>query len=161
MTDTPLTHTLLKDIGSTLLAEGKTIRVTAEGCSMFPTIRPGSVIFIDPPATDAGFTPGEIIAYRSDKGFIVHRIVRSFHRDGQEYFVTRGDSSRMEDEPVTTGQIAGRVTRKERRSGKQKPLKKINFTSLQYGYNIMRVILYLYLEKIRRIITHERKTQAL
>ncbi len=161
MTETPLTHTLLKDIGTTLLTEGKTIRVTAEGCSMYPTIKPGSVIFIDPPAADAGFSPGEIIAFRSDEGFIVHRIVRSFHRDGQEYHVTRGDSSRMEDEPVTTGRIAGRVTRTERRNGKQRLLKKINFTSLQYGYNIMRVILYLYLEKFRRIITHERKTQAL
>lgn len=161
MTDTPLTHTLLKEIGTTLLAEGKTIRVKAEGCSMFPTIRPGSVIFIDPPAPDAEFLPGEIIACRRDAGFIVHRIIRSFQRDGQKYYVTRGDSSRVEDEPVTAEQIAGRVTRTESRAGKQRSLAKINFTSLHYGYNRMRVILYLYLEKFRRIITHERKTQAL
>ena len=43
-----LSHTVLKDIGFMLLAEGKTIRVRAEGYSMYPSIKSGSVIFIKP-----------------------------------------------------------------------------------------------------------------
>ena len=48
MSKNHLSHTVLKEIGFSLLAEGKTIRVKAEGFSMYPSIKPGSVIFIEP-----------------------------------------------------------------------------------------------------------------
>ena len=43
-----LSHSVLKEIGFMLLAEGKTLKVKAEGYSMYPSIKPGSVIYIEP-----------------------------------------------------------------------------------------------------------------
>ena len=39
---------IVKEIGFSLLAEGKIIRIRADGYSMFPAIMPGSVIMIEP-----------------------------------------------------------------------------------------------------------------
>jgi signal peptidase I len=122
-----LSYTILKDIGFTLLAEGKTIRVKAEGISMYPSIKSGSVIFIEP--LTAGTEPGrgEIIAWKRDSGIVVHRLVSTYITKHQKYYVTRGDSSLTEDEPVLIEQIAGKVVRVENSEGKSvSPEKYIN-----------------------------------
>ena len=59
-------HTILKDIGLTLLAEGKTIRIKAHGYSMFPCIKPGSLILIEPLNIKGLPHPGEIIAIKRE-----------------------------------------------------------------------------------------------
>jgi signal peptidase I len=113
-----LSHTVLKDIGFMLLAEGKTIRVRADGTSMHPSVKSGSVIFIKPIEKGDRLLPGEIIAWKRDTGIVVHRLIRTYRQKGQEFFVTRGDSSLEEDEPVLSEQIAGRVVRVENPEGK-------------------------------------------
>ena len=54
-------HAIVKDVGLTLLAEGKTIRIKAHGYSMFPSIRPGSLILIEPLNVKGIPHEGEII----------------------------------------------------------------------------------------------------
>jgi signal peptidase I len=117
MTKEPLSHTVLKEVGFSLLAEGKSIRVSAEGFSMYPTIKPGSVIFIEPLKKETEPVPGEIIAWKKEAGFIVHRLVRIIDEEHVRYFITRGDSSIAEDEPVTSDQVAGKVVRVENAAG--------------------------------------------
>ncbi len=118
MNKTSLSHTLLKEIGFTLLAEGKTLKVRADGYSMYPTIRPRSVIYIDFPGKGADFAPGEIIAWKRDSGFVVHRLISTYVADGKKFCITRGDSSLYDDDPVPFEQIAGRVTMIESPDGK-------------------------------------------
>jgi hypothetical protein len=71
----PDNHIIIKDIGFSLLAEGTTIKVRADGYSMYPAIKPGSVVLIEPlPESFLPF-PGEIIAWKRESGFVVHRLV--------------------------------------------------------------------------------------
>ncbi|HEX2920748.1 MAG TPA: S24/S26 family peptidase [Bacteroidales bacterium] len=104
---------LLKNVSLNLLAEGKTIRIKASGYSMYPCIKPGSVILIESLKEKGKPRPGEIIAIRRGNGLIVHRLVKTIMKDGIEYFVARGDSNSREDEPVKLGMIAGRVVSTE------------------------------------------------
>lgn len=161
MNSPPLTRTLLKEIGFTLLAEGRTIRVKADGCSMYPAIKPGAVIFIEPREKNAEFSAGEIIAWKRDSGLVVHRLIRITETGGRLLYVTRGDSSITEDEPVTAGEIAGRVVRIEWPGGKTAGIPRHNLHPFQYKLNRTRVLLYLYMKKFRTILSNERKDKAL
>lgn len=103
----------VKNMSVSLLSEGKTIRIKAHGYSMYPAIKPGSLILIEPLKQKGKPVPGEIVALKRDKGMIVHRVVKRIIKDGTEYFVTRGDSNSMADTPVTIDKIAGRVVKSE------------------------------------------------
>jgi signal peptidase I len=110
---------VVKEVGFSLLAEGKTIRIRADGYSMYPSIKPGSVIYIEPFTDDKYPVPGEIISWKRDTGFVVHRLKRIISEEGKKCFITRGDSCAYEDQPVLKDQIAGKVIRVENSSGKR------------------------------------------
>lgn len=101
---------ILKNVGFNLLAEGKTIRIKAHGYSMYPCIRPGAVILIEPLKIKGKPVPGEIIAVKRESGLIVHRLVKIVVKEGTDYYIARGDSNAMADDPVKIDKIAGRVT---------------------------------------------------
>jgi signal peptidase I len=111
-------HTFIKEIGFTLLAEGKSIKVRADGYSMFPSIKSGSMIYIEPLSPGSYPAPGEIVAWKRESGFVVHRLVRIIKEGSQILFMTRGDSCPREDKPVAAEKIAGRVVRIEDSKGK-------------------------------------------
>lgn len=104
---------LVREISFSLLAEGKTVKIKANGCSMYPLIRPGDILYIEPYGNDEAPVPGEIIAWKRDSGFVVHRLIRITSENDVISFITRGDSCSREDNPVTREQIAGRVIRTE------------------------------------------------
>jgi len=106
-------HALIKDLGFSLLAEGKILKIKADGYSMYPTIKPVSVIYIEPLTENMSPWPGEIIAWKREPGFVVHRLVRIIRNDNETIYFTRGDSCSCEDQPVTKELIAGRVVRVE------------------------------------------------
>jgi signal peptidase I len=141
-----LSHNILKEIGFSLLAEGKTIRVKAEGFSMYPSIKPGSVIFIEPYKKGAEPVPGEIIAWKRDSGFVVHRLVKCYKQKYQKYFVTRGDSIMAEDDPVLFDQIAGKVVKVENPEGKAVPANSFLNKKPNYSLNrfLVRIISQFY-----------------
>jgi signal peptidase I len=144
-----LSHNILKEIGFSLLAEGKTIRIKAEGFSMYPNIKPGSVIFIEPYREGTGPVPGEIIAWKRDTGFVVHRLVKSYIQKHQKYFITRGDSIMAEDDPVLFDQIAGKVVKVENPEGKAIPADSFLNKKPNYRLNrfLVRIILQFYRAK--------------
>jgi len=129
----------LKEIGFTLLAEGKTLKVKAEGFSMFPSVRPGSVIYIEPFEEGREPVTGEVIAWKKDPGFVVHRLVRIINDGSSTLFVTRGDSCPGEDDPVTAAQLAGRVIRVETPGGKI--LLPDSFSGKKPYYRLNRILL--------------------
>ena len=93
-----------------LLSEGKTIRIKAHGYSMYPTIKPGTVILIEPVRKKGPPGVGEIVAIKKEKGIIVHRIVKVISEEGVRKYIARGDSNSRPDLPVTADVIIGRVT---------------------------------------------------
>jgi len=111
-------YSILKEIGFSLLEEGKTLKVKADGYSMYPAIKPGSVILIEPLPENISPSPGEIIAWKRQSGFVVHRLVRIIKDSDSTAYITRGDSCAGEDNPVTRNQVAGRVIRVETASGR-------------------------------------------
>lgn len=149
-----LSHTVLKEIGFRLLAEGKSIRIKAEGFSMYPYIKPGSVIFIEPYTKDVSPVPGEIIAWKKESGFVVHRVVRCYEKDSYNFFVTRGDSAISEDEPVISGSIAGKVVRVEYPEGN--PVNENHYLNKNpnYSFNRFKVWIILQFSRIKRVFAH-------
>lgn len=100
----------LKNVSLGLLAEGKTIRIRAHGYSMYPAIKPGTVILIEPVRKKGPPAPGEIVAIKRKNGIIVHRIVKVINEEGKRKYVARGDSNAYPDPPVDEEMIVGRVT---------------------------------------------------
>ena len=152
MTSSNPTQKLLKEIGFTLLSEGKTIKVRAEGYSMYPSIRPGSVILIEPLENDEIPLKGEIIAWKRDSGLVVHRITGIIENDGKHFFITRGDSSLTYDETVPNESVAGRVVGIEDAHGRQISPETYLVRRNAYWLNRFRLKAVLHLKKFQRII---------
>jgi len=102
-------HAIVKDIGLKLLSEGKSIRIKAHGYSMYPCIKPGSLILIEPISIKGLPRPGEIIAVRRENGLIAHRLSKIINKNGINYYIARGDSNAYPDNPVKISNIAGRI----------------------------------------------------
>ena len=80
---------------------------------MWPTIRPGEAITVEPvEATDVKLK--DIVLYRTGRGVIGHRVVRITNRNGERVLLTRGDADRGVGEAVVAEQILGRVVAVER-----------------------------------------------
>jgi len=142
-------RTIVKDIGLTLLAEGKTIRIKAHGYSMFPRIKPGSLILIEPLNIKGMPRPGEIIAIKRENGLIVHRLSRIINKNGVTCYIARGDSNAYADNPVKIDKIAGRIVRAESTGENPVPADiRINIRP-KYFINRIRVIGIILWRKIR------------
>jgi signal peptidase I len=106
-------QTIVKDISLSLLSEGKTIRIKAHGYSMYPCIKPGSLLLIEPIHLKNAPVPGEIIAIRRENGMVVHRLSKIIINNGIRYYIARGDSNSRFDNPVKINEIVGRIVRAE------------------------------------------------
>ena len=141
-------HDIVKDIGLTLLSEGKTIRIKAHGYSMYPCIKPGSLILIEPLNIKGMPHPGEIIAVKREAGLIVHRLSGIINQNGVTLYIARGDSNAYPDKPVKIDKIAGRVVRAEGTGENPVPADiRIN-TKPKYFINRIRVIGLILWKKI-------------
>jgi signal peptidase I len=131
---------IIKNIGLTLLSEGKTIRIKAHGYSMYPCIKPGSMILIEPLKVKGLPVPGEIIAIQRENGLILHRLCRIVINKGAAIYIARGDSNAYADDPVKIDKIAGRIVRAET-TGENQELADIRInTRPNYFLNRLRVI---------------------
>ncbi|MGB8492534.1 MAG: signal peptidase I [Bacteroidales bacterium] len=148
MSKNHLSYTILKDIGFSLLAEGKIIRVRAEGYSMYPAIKPGSVIYIKPLQEETSL-PGDIIAVKRESGFVVHRCIRNIEKEGKKYIITRGDSIMAEDDPVDYKDIAGTVIRVETPQGKTVEAEKLTKKHVNYALNRLLVRIMLQFRRFK------------
>jgi signal peptidase I len=136
----------------TLLSEGKTIRIKAHGYSMYPCIKPGSLILIEPICVKGFPKPGEIIAVKRESGLIVHRLIKINVKNGIRYYIARGDSNAYGDNPVKIDKIVGRITGAE--STGENPIAadvRINARP-NYIVNRVRVIGLILWKKIKRAI---------
>jgi hypothetical protein len=111
------------------------------------------VIFIEPLPDYVNPAPGEIIAWKRESGFVVHRLVRIVRSGEKIMYFTRGDSCDYEDQPVTRDQIAGKVIRTEN----QKKQTKEGYQLVRKScYFLNRQMVWL-LIKLRRIFIISRE----
>jgi signal peptidase I len=142
-------HSIVKNISLTLLSEGKTIRIKAHGYSMYPSIKPGSLILIEPLKINGLPRQGEIIAIKRESGLIVHRLTKIINKNGVTSYIARGDSNAYADNPVKIEKIAGRIVRAESTGENPVPADiRIN-NKPNYIINRIRVIVILLTKKIR------------
>lgn len=142
-------HAIVKDIGLTLLSEGKTIRIKAHGYSMYPCVKPGSLILIEPLNIKGMPLAGEIIAIKREAGLIVHRLTKIMKKNGTTYYIARGDSNAYADNPVKIDKIAGRIVRAES-TGENPVVADISInTKPNFFRNRIRVIGILLWKKIK------------
>ena len=139
----------IKDMGSSLLAQGTTIRIKAHGYSMYPSIKPGSLIIIEPLRVKGAPVRGEIVAIKREAGLIVHRIVKIIIRNSVRYYIARGDSNASADHPVSIEKIAGRIIKSEATGENPLPAGISINTKPNYFINRIRVIFIM----IRRKLT--------
>jgi signal peptidase I len=127
---------LFRDLSTDLLRQGKSIRFHAPGRSMYPSIREGEAVTVEPVSPSAVQT-GDILLYQSGERLVAHRVARIIKTevsrpsslDGEHpsndthhsslvtrlCFVLRGDTWGEEDpDPVKDSQILGKVIRVER-----------------------------------------------
>jgi signal peptidase I len=137
---------VLRDLADELLDKGTSIRITASGYSMFPAIRPGNTIIIKPVQPDE-LKCGMIIAWKREKDLVVHRLVLAYESDDTKYYITRGDSSRFSDKPVTRDMIAGRVEAIYKGHRLLRPAKIHPISERRYRLNRIRTVFLGYLKK--------------
>jgi signal peptidase I len=143
-------QTIVKDISLSLLAEGKTIRIKAHGYSMYPCIKPGSLLLIEPLNVKGLPRPGEIIAIKRASGLVVHRLSKIVIKNGVTTYIARGDSNSMADNPVKINMIIGRIIRAET-TGENNRLADIGINlKPDYFRNRIRVIFIFIWKKINK-----------
>jgi hypothetical protein len=93
-----------RELVSAVLRAGGRMWVRGGGASMFPTIRPGERVLLEPCSREPRL--GDIVALRGDRCILVHRIVDC----SGGTIRTRGDASPRTDAPVRSSHIVGLAT---------------------------------------------------
>jgi len=109
---------LLLDLTTELLSQGATVRFRPSGRSMYPSIREGELITVEP-VKPRDVKLADIVLYRSERGLIAHRVVGSSPTQSSvlsphHSLLLKGDASLCCDQPVAAQQILGRVVRVQR-----------------------------------------------
>ncbi|MFD1359122.1 signal peptidase I [Fictibacillus halophilus] len=94
------------------------ILLPAHGKSMFPFIRQGDICHFDAcdPKT---YKRGDIVLFTvGSNRLIAHRFMKKIHKDNQTYYLFKGDTNLLFDEPITQEQILGKMTAIERKNKK-------------------------------------------
>ena len=138
----------LKEVSLSLLAEGKSLRIKPTGYSMFPAIRPNDIVIIAPVYNRSNLIPGDIVVFKRDSDFVLHRLTDIRHKENNIFCTTRGDSSINEDKPITVDKIIGVVTTIETKQGKTMPHRR----NINYNRNRAMVKLIHLWKKLLRVI---------
>ena len=143
---------ILQNVGYALLAEGKTIQIKAHGYSMFPAIKSGTIIFIEPINIKGNPVIGEIIAIKKNNGLIVHRLSNITIKNGITTYIARGDSNMFEDKPIGHDSIAGRITGAKTDKKNDLPVNIDINTKPNYYLNRMNVIGIVLFKRIKKLL---------
>jgi signal peptidase I len=108
------------DLSADLLSRGYGVRFRPKGASMYPTIKDGEAMTVEP-VEACDVKRGDIILYKtagSGGSVIAHRVVRVNKSRGYvTSFVLRGDASETCDLPIAPEQVLGKVVSVERGGG--------------------------------------------
>jgi signal peptidase I len=139
---------LLTDLTTQLFRDGKSVRFSAPGRSMYPTIREGETITVEPILPSQGKV-GDILLYRLEDGVVAHRVARIEQSEKKALrFIFRGDTWGDCDEPVHADQIMGKVVRVER-DGR-------NIDPYSTGAKV-RLIIHTIASRLKRSISQSRR----
>jgi signal peptidase len=109
MREVSLKHAELSSISKEVLVRGGLFCFKAHGSSMYPFIRDGDVLTVQPVETDS-LNIGDVAFYRSTRERLVaHRVVEKKFTNGKCVLIMRGDSGLNTSEQVPAEHVLGRV----------------------------------------------------
>lgn len=87
------------------------MRIPAGGFSMFPYLRKGDLLQVEPISPES-LEPGDIIVFQRKEQLIAHRLSGIERKKSKDDFkaITIGDACATYDEPVHSGNYLGKVT---------------------------------------------------
>lgn len=109
MNQQELTHSLRKEA----ILNGHSVKTIASGTSMFPFLRKGDLLTIEPVLMDE-IKRGDVVVFESEEKWIAHRVIKIHSNDGLTEFTTRGDARVSNDPPVRKENYIGIVSYLER-----------------------------------------------
>ncbi|MFH1857313.1 MAG: GNAT family N-acetyltransferase [Candidatus Omnitrophota bacterium] len=96
-----------------LLLASKKVRLTIEGYSMHPALRPGDRVEVSPLKKET-LEKGDLAVFRGGGKLVCHRVVEIFDKEREKWVKTKGDAMSAADPPIRSEQIHGTVMRVER-----------------------------------------------
>ncbi|MCX6269856.1 MAG: hypothetical protein NTU44_01310 [Bacteroidetes bacterium] len=111
----------LSGLGADLLLEGRTVRVTVGGRSMWPWIRKGDVAIIEPFSPGEEPLRGQLVVFPGAGKLIAHRLIAVRMTSAGKRFFTKGDACTRSDSPLEREQILGHLVSLERNGRKKIP----------------------------------------
>ncbi len=113
----------LFDLGK-LFVDKKMVTFTALGTCMYPCIRQGDIIYIQPKSVEE-IQVGEVAVYRRNNRLFSHRAIAKGRDEKRAYVITRPDTAKYGDDgPTFNGDILGVVARVERGGKIASPVKR-------------------------------------
>jgi hypothetical protein len=97
------------ELAEDVLCSFGTLRFSATGWSMLPTIWSADVLLVEHISSDR-FRVGDIALVRRDGRLCAHRIVSLPQDSGDRFWITQGDALIRPDRPVVKGELLGRVS---------------------------------------------------
>jgi signal peptidase I len=73
--------------------------------SMWPVLKEGDVVFIKGVSGKTDVKVGDVVVYRNERGFTIHRIIVM----NEETLTTRGDANNIDDAPIKYEQLVGKM----------------------------------------------------
>ena len=98
-------HALRCEVAGEVLRSFGRLRLKVTGWSMFPAIRPGDILELEP-AKRSELSDGQIILFSRGRRLFVHRLLTTHGSN----IVTRGDAMPHPDPVVSDKELLGRVT---------------------------------------------------
>lgn len=105
---------MFQRLSTDLLQSGYSVRFRPGGFSMYPTIRDGEAVTVEPISAHE-VRRGDILLYQTMGRVIAHRVVAISRMEDKLRFITRGDALGDCDKPIGERQVLGKVVSVERR----------------------------------------------
>lgn len=104
-----LNYSTLNGITEELLLSDKPCRLFVGGNSMYPHIQKGMYVTIHKVPYHK-LERGDVVVFRTDAKYIAHRLIRLKQTDKGTVLITKGDSLKRADAPVTPDRYFGKIT---------------------------------------------------
>lgn len=86
------------------------LEIASVGDSMYPLIREGDLCRFEPVVPDT-VRKGDVLLFVTKDGHLVgHRYLSQYSKQGENYYVCKGDTNKFPDEPIRSQQIIGKLT---------------------------------------------------
>ena len=108
-------------LATEILRSSGTLRLSAFGNSMLPTIWPGDQLTIRHRSFEQ-VLPGDVVLFARDGRFFIHRVLRRLELDSNPQLLTRGDAMPDADAPVSAEELLGKIVGIATQPGRELPV---------------------------------------